>query len=38
MENTEREARVAGEVTAIRRARTGEERTHAVVRLIELIG
>ena len=38
MEDTDREARIASEVTAIGCARTGEERTHAVVRLMELIG
>jgi hypothetical protein len=38
MEDTDRDARVANEVDAIRRASTREERTDAVVRLMELIG
>jgi hypothetical protein len=37
-ENTGSDARIASEVDAIRRASTREERTDAVVRLMELIG
>jgi hypothetical protein len=38
MKDTDRDAHVASEVDAIRRASTGEERTDAIVRLMELIG
>jgi len=38
MEKTDRDAKVAAEVEAIKRASTDDERTRAVVRLIELVG
>jgi hypothetical protein len=38
MQEAERDARIAAEVEAIRRAGTDDERTCAVVRLMELVG
>jgi hypothetical protein len=38
IEKADRDAKVAVQVDAIKRASTGEERTGAAVRLMELIG